>query len=394
MITLNAQNQQDSLDSQLDAVSFVLNLQKNVLAPSSNPELQGMDLDIDWFRGECHLSKQEYRELVLFIFGCDPFYNNFDANIKIHKADPGYKNKATGQYGETIVWNENIDDNEKVSYDVAVTLPGSWLEAKFDLYGQIQFIYVLTRKYLCRATRIDLGMNDYDKSFSLPNDVIPALCANNYTGFKSKEIIISDKGGKGFNGFTINCGSRQSDSYTRFYETTVKHGYNANRIENEFKGDKARMVQRYLCQRYDELQGCNAGLDKELERQLSMESLMIDIGQLVLGQIDFIDKSNIGSNGSLENCPRLNWWQKLLDTWCGKIKVTVPKSKPTLKTRYNWMWKQWRKTLAILDKGLGISVLWELLNDFSLSVYDELTDEEDMWVAVLQSKGRSALTRG
>lgn len=338
------------------------------------------EANIDWLRFELDCNEQTYRKIFCKFYEPNRNYMLKDLKIKIHPGDPGYTNKVVSELGQVIMWRKS-EIACRLPYHVAVILPGDYFS---NLSSKQQFKLLHWVKDNCpnvSITRIDAALDIYANILEL-SDIIEALSAKNYTGFAKKSMIFSDSNGQGFNGWSINLGSRESDSYTRIYHTGVKHNFNAIRFERELKGDCAKAYFQSLTA------NINKGFDCNLEELYKQIQFPQTLAMIAIGGFNFINRSEQYSNGSLEKCPDLCWWAKFKKAIGGQLRLRIPRNKTTLKSKIKWLNRQVAKTLKILTDGLGLNETLELLLNMMES--KELSPQDIMYVAILQEYGLSA----
>lgn len=182
-------------------------------------------------------------------------------------------------------------------------------------------------------TRIDLCFDDHAKKFPV-EWVYNEVGYKNYVGFRRFDTCgvtpagIKEHGLDGLE-FTFYFGSRESEKYTRVYETFKKHGYHAYRVECEFKGTCCRQVVDYI----KSLVG-----DSDSDYKV--------LYGLILGHIDFREESS-GNDHHLDRRDRLSEWQEYLDYIDFEaIRVTPISSEPSLLKTVRWLHKQVSRQLA------------------------------------------------
>ena len=377
-----------------NTIRLDLRLAGTVMQPGSE-ELK-FEVDCHWMRFHGLVSERDFRGLFLDIFGTDPLHVDHDARVKRYPADPGYSHKAMGEYGQFICWR---NPNEDGLYDVMVNLSGSWLHSKCGLLQSLELIVRLMDVYSLTPSRVDFALVDYRKVLSVFR-LIEAGAAGNFVGCRGFDCRLNGDSEQGLTGVTAYFGSRESDFYLRVYEMTVKHGCQGNRWESELKGDKCKLFCSYLREQLSKASGAFVDSSGSFNsdaymrfRESFTDGLAVLIAKHVLGQVDFIDKSKKRSSGSLDRCERLPWWQEFLDLVVGgqAVRIRVPVRQPSLKTRGDWMKRQWVKTLAVFYQGLGLEKFYDFVFCLIQDGIRKLKDEDLMWVAVLRNKGLAAL---
>jgi hypothetical protein len=244
-----------------------------------------------------------------------------------------------------------------------------------------------------------------------------------FAGYK----IQDDKEGRKFN---LNLGSRESPTYTRFYNhiwKTTNHISNENliqikelnsrdndnlesyRYEVEFHKKKAEKVVSELLKLFEgsgqkpnvgiwkgrsqieegdrvwveleqdygtvikwddnnecfEVELSNGAIEvyypNQLVSQSFNEKVANKIAYLCIGQVDFVAKSRYKGKRKSANkgdCKRLDFWQKVIDTIGGAIKITVTRTAPTMERSLNWMKWGVSGMLATFYEGLGEADFW------------------------------------
>ena len=263
---------------------------------------------------------------------------------------------------------------EEAKYDLILSLSGRPLAIFYqdnDLETPVKDFIVLTDLGL-HPSRLDLKFIDFDKVLDF-KELEKHGKLGNYRGVKrhksdipiqlSKESANSKRLIAKISGNTQAFGSRGSCHYYRFYMEKFVHDRDSYAYELELKNGKAKLaIEKFiLC------------LNKQLGNYPdgNLNQLFKDI---FLSQIDFIDRSLQNPyNGSLKECPRLNFWQKLTDyigkEW--KFRLSITKPETTLKTTWNWLKRQAKGFINILKKGSEqIGVDYKILIDY-LTVKDD-----------------------
>ncbi len=138
---------------------------------------------------------------------------------------------------------------------------------------------------------------------------------------------------RGGDGETFFFGSRSSESYVRIYDKRAERMDKGEddpghwiRVELELKGDKAQaVVEGYLGQGEEYLVG------------------------LLRGLLDFKEPS---SDETKARWPTAPWWAALLDG-AEKVRLSMPREKPTLERSKAWAHKQVAPTLAMVCAAEG-----------------------------------------
>jgi hypothetical protein len=182
------------------------------------------------------------------------------------------------------------------------------------------------------CVRFDIAGDDYSKELWNWHDVDDAARVKNFSGFDKRN----------FNGDydtapTIYFGSRKSEAMYRFYDKNVESGgvINANRMEIELKRSKAHQAFVAWLQP-------PAG-DEQMAAQI--------LAEFLVGNIDFIDRSEGDKN--LDRCPRLAWWQAVLDVVGRGVKLSPIYAVATIQKSADWLVFRVAPTLAMLERRMG-----------------------------------------
>lgn len=187
-----------------------------------------------------------------------------------------------------------------------------------------------------RATRIDFAVDDHTKSLFNFQTLVTAIADRNYGRFeyvdihspsyrRAKELAL---------GWSIYCGSPQSDKRVVFYDKSVESSgqIDAYRIELRLKDKKADLA-------FNHFTDLDSGNFETLAPPF--------IGALVAGAVTFCDRT---ASNKLSECPILPWWQTIIDVFGGELRLSLPKPRPTLETKTRWILNQVAPTLAVLKE--------------------------------------------
>ena len=333
---------------------------------------KSIDINVDYYRGI--IDKPEGVPLAIAADLMYLVYEKGDCVIEYRPS--GYRfdgfgkgyadiriNGLIGKYGYILLrlfkddWPGDIEESDKVAevarlfdewkpgYDwmlkgyaftyLQVELPGNYLE-RFTAKKNVRHIIYMEDTLGIRDTRVDLRIDDHGKK--VPVEEILRTQSNQCTGFrggvKPVNLCVGDylanPSPESLAEVTLNLASRESDRCCRIYPTLIKHGFDATRIETEFKGDHARAVTKVL---------------KEIPKGAEVEST---IAGLVIGWFDFKEASLTGVRASRRD--RLPWWQEFLDDLGSAIKVSVPRVSTTLEQKAKWLIGYTSRTLAMVNK--------------------------------------------
>lgn len=180
------------------------------------------------------------------------------------------------------------------------------------------------------CSRIDVRLDDFSRRLT-KETICAALDSGNYSGFKKYQLISN---GGGAIGWTINLGSRQSNSFTRIYDKGAESlgRIMSIRFETEYKDEKANAI-------FNHISDC-------VTPSLALKY----IHGLALGKVNFIERSD----KNLERCSMLTWWAEFLAYVDYQVcQVIVEKCESSIEKSKKWIEKQVEKTLALLHRTFG-----------------------------------------
>ena len=299
---------------------------------------------IHWIRG---VFTGSLVELIAMVKGMAKSHHQVYYNRAMTSGEH-YAHQVQFTCGSHIYFNQLSEDNlDLVKAVVEVT--GDACE-RLGGKGAVRAIWGL-KAIGTRFTRTDPKLRVSDKLISL-SQVVDAGESRNYSGVRKPPVShVSrdfDEHGRCIRYETHNFGSRSSSAMTRFYNPYVKHrveGYVD--IEAELKGDKAELF---------------AEMINQLPAGCSHEEIAYLIASVALGQIDFIERRD----KNLSRCPRLDWWQALIDVVLGGVGVLkIPASvyRPRLDRTMKWVERQVFGGMAAIKKHLGSKRFWAWFHD-------------------------------
>jgi hypothetical protein len=182
------------------------------------------------------------------------------------------------------------------------------------------------------CTRLDVSGDDFSKKLWSWDELDRAARAGDFAGFRKRRKVDDYE-----NGITFYFGDRTSEAMYRFYDKTAESGgvIDANRIEVELKGSKAD-------QAFEAWLRPAAGNEDEATQILA---------DFLAGNIDFIDRSEGDKN--LDRCPRLAWWQNILDLVGQGVKLSPIYPVATIQKTADWVVFRVGPSLAMLRRAMG-----------------------------------------
>ncbi|HEY9845095.1 MAG TPA: replication initiation factor domain-containing protein, partial [Candidatus Caenarcaniphilales bacterium] len=215
----------------------------------------------------------------------------------------------------------------------------------------------LLNRWNFKATRFDVAIDDFDKSLSF-DTLQETIKSGDYSRFKSWRVMQSSENNR--SGWTVYCGSHQSDKVTRIYdkEAESKGKIKSIRFETQLRNEIANQAFREF-----------AGIVGDQFEELGPTFL----GSIVTGAIDFVRRE---SGDRLERRERLPWWQGLVDRF-GQIRFAIVRPIQTAERKLDWVSRQVAPTLAVLHLGLGSSDFNSLMRNWIYSGRDRLIPRQE-----------------
>lgn len=197
--------------------------------------------------------------------------------------------------------------------DICLTLTQRLFD-KLTLKALAQALYNLVAIGPCKATRLDVYVDNFDGSLQLEN-VLAALKSGDFSSRCRQWSHIYERDRKDLLGETIYVGSRKSDSFFRFYN---------KELESEGKIKSIRM----------EYQSRD-----EVANTLFFTFLFTDnknwaelLFSLLLDRIDFRQRKH---RKDIKRGPRLPWWKRFVDN-LDNFRWNVIRSTPRLDSALGW----------------------------------------------------------
>lgn len=351
-----------------------------LLSDSYSDEVKRKDVDgeislfCDWITINGQLDETELTEFCFDIIGGE-FFNEKLEIIEEKKNKSFYRGGV--KYTKTIknVFGVNMDvtpiqDDER--YKVIVRLSGKAMGMLFrrnDLLGVASFLHYIDQ--------LGMSISRYDNTISDPckkldiTQVCEAILKKNYMYFRRAGTTTSSDSRKGVTGITLYLGSRQSECFYRLYDEYAKHKTVANRLEQELKDGKAKQVVNQLINYYNDYILATKKIDANMvqENYVCSQGDSVDqvtwkrfnneislyLKKILLGGLNFIDKSFKKANGSVKDCPVLEFWKDFKAYILSQntpIKLNSRVFKPSIRKKGEWMYKSVKGTLGMIRRGL------------------------------------------
>lgn len=198
------------------------------------------------------------------------------------------------------------------------------------LQATLWLITRLKREHNARFTRVDLAMDDYDKSIDHMN-VLRALLDKNYKGWKKKFIhsdLETDE-----QGFTYDLGTKNADSYVRFYNKSVesKGEFDCYRFERQCKDKYADEVVNALIYANEN----SNGNEETFENYIAKTICALSLGNARFVEVKRDERGRV-TNKNMDREKPLEWWKAFTDKIGEGIRIRKKSIKRTLQQTEEW----------------------------------------------------------
>ena len=304
--------------------------------PTSDTGVPGVEVHIDWLQGSFPLrALPDIKDLVETMTGF-PFPDETEGSR-------WYKTCWVNFAGAFIGTEPRTSHSDRCM----LSLPAKTL-AGLPVFSQKKIINALAALEF-KCTRIDPSIDDFTKAIS-PDLVRQTVEVGNQKGFSSNPytewISSGEVGSEMSNSYYIGRRGKSGSGkmvrcYTKYLES--KGEIDSIRFEVE-------MSQEYASTLFSSL----ASTPTSLWSRVLLAS--------ITGAIDFIDRT---FSPKLYECPRLDWWEKIVGD-DASIKISKPRKLKSITKSINWINKQVLPTLSIvLDYAVAMKrdvelYFWEL----------------------------------
>lgn len=355
----------------------------------------------------------QYGELKLFelhnlIFRLCPCYSDVEAlmqtKFKIAQGymsvhpdanEEHYKHKfSLESKGFELRFNLKINSRrEIIIQDLYLVLTGAYwslfeLEHTHEILRDLAYVYNFKK-----CNRIDLKFDDYGQRAPVKY-LLPAIKNGNLLNQKKIQPLLDRNGKKCYdeNGELIldikNYKYFQSQGTThylgydkkilRFYNTLLKHGFNAQRTELQVR-------EQYAQNTFDILIGTE------------LEDMKTKILEIILGAYEFKYYVNYPSWKPKCKAPMMQWWAEWINYVKGNlevIKIKIKRHKTTLEKKARWLLQsgnQVIKTLLIFWLGFGSEYFNQILEIVALRNSDKFTAKDMAMIEILETVDKDDL---
>lgn len=305
--------------------------------PVTNSSDNRFQVGIDWLQGTVPISTDEE------VIAIGDFLQAACKDVLVWS--PGtrckhgkvWENEARGGAGVLIAWTlpERPDEPGSLWFSLSAKV----CQRIGGTMQQCKFIQLMQSDYGAKFTRIDIAIDDFHKELKL-SAIVDTLREGNFSGFQRWNFFENSS-----KGWTINLGSRQSESIVRIYDKSVETNGEIDSIrwEKEVKSLKADELAKQI---------------SNLDFSKGEDVLSAELARFALGGINFIIKSDKNVN----RCQIVNWFSEFLSAFLEPIKLVVERIKPTLERSINWLKKSVAATLAVICQVKNESFIHELID--------------------------------
>lgn len=304
--------------------------------PVSNTGVADVEVHIDWLQGSFPLKSLPLVKEVVERETGFPFPDETTGSR-------WYKTCYTNFAGAYLATEPRVSHSDRCQ----LTLPASTL-AMLSVYKQKLIINALAELGF-KCSRIDPCIDDFTKTITphLIRETVEAgnqkgFSSNPYTQWHSSGEVLAEKScsyyvgrrGKSGSGKVVRC-------YTKYLES--KGEIDSVRFEIEMSEEYSRNLFSCLAMSHTAL----------------WSTIIVSC---ITGAVDFVDRS---FSSCLAECPRLDWWEKIVGD-DASIKVSKPRKLKSIKKSINWIKRQVSPTLSIvLDYAVAVGedvelYFWEL----------------------------------
>jgi hypothetical protein len=310
-----------------------------------NPPKKGYELSIDWLTLSYPIGG--YGESLSIIGLIEKTFSetiDYSPSRAVNRWGQTYRGSSSDSLRGTMLYSNPPKDGN--FGELRVYLPGKAL-ATATMNEIRDFCQISSEMFSASCARFDVAIDDYSKVLNL-DEVKSAQDKGNFAYVETIGYHESGERGGKDKGRTITFGSRQSESYSRFYDKNVesKGKIDAIRLEGEFKDSKAQQL----------FEQWTAFAFTDDEQQCAKL-----LAGAVLGAVRFCDRSSGDKN--LDRCEDLPWYKKLCDSVVSGFRLRVRKKERFLDDAVYWVEKAVIPTLSMIRKYMGDDVFLQWVYD-------------------------------
>lgn len=350
---------------------------------SSESVSAGVAISIDYLRFSGKgVPLEDFNNIVVSVGKAEDWVWFYERPRSLGQGCPSFQNHALNPNGAIVLFTLT-ESSGLVDYVFDVS--GTYLSRK-SIVDVWRFCHCLSF-HKVRFSRVDIAVTDTAKTLQICN-IEQAIKDKNYAYIKTASKVHKWAAtGEEFS--TMYCGSRQSTSFVRVYDTKPKHGFDGIRYENELKRGRAReFIKRFIgYDRNDCVTDSTGESDGFINNDIFGAYLQRQIAKVALGAVDFRKRDEGHSNKSISSCPRLQWWQDFIDmvTSGETARIPVPATPRSIERTINWWHRQVEKTLAIWRNGLGAWDFRSFIDKCASQGSERLNSVDEYWIRQIKS---------
>lgn len=341
----------------------------SMASPSQN---SGLTVCVDWLT--VTLKPQNFATLV----ECCEFVLDFFDDVATYQPDRGMRRgkwwASTAKSVRGVIIGYNFPAGTDSPGEALISIPPKALKVAKSQRRIRGMAAGLANVWGARCSRIDVALDDFDKSISY-EQVTEACEAGNFARANKFEplpgVLLRDaKATSAERGWTIYLGSRQSDKFLRYYNKSVESGgeIDSYRWEVEFKGHRAQQVfEDYI--KFDAF---------EFD-----ELAPVALSNYIVGAIDFVDRT---SGDRLERQEKLDWWEEFASRIGSGIRTLTRQCKAEISKKIAWIKKSVETSLALLQEAVGRAAFDSFFKACIQSGRKRYTKEHEALLAVYKTE--------
>lgn len=305
-------------------------------------------VNLDYLSIKTSIHPDRLEDFWKYVSDCN--YIRYEERPASNGSHEYYENRIEGTCG---IYGGDTLNAETGFYDCFARIPGKFFEGK-DAWRTWTYCVGLHQAYGCRATRLDIAVDDHYENAIPLKEMIEASDAKCNFHFRHRKTVSSGSCGEERD-TTEYFGSRESSSYARIYRHFFAVGSWAMRYEAEFKRALAARI-------FDEYCTLDFELDPSESPDIIQEAvqsydvqLQQWLGSIAVGCIDFRDKSSRKdeSKASIKDTVRLSFWQEFIDLIGSAIRFRAATVNRSVEKSCRFLSRQVSGVLAAFRQGLG-----------------------------------------
>lgn len=287
--------------------------------------------------------------------------------IEVKKIDchdqcrPGSAKKWDYYYRNAIgvrLYIRRSHDNFRIVDTLSLEFSGRPLSILIPRNNQLKVVemidFVSSLNKRVNTTRIDSTL-EFDHNLLDFQGCLKAILNQDFSGVEETDIILGVNAKTGIKYPTLYLGAVKSRKRICMYETLVKHGYSAIRIEARSKDRNAKLVREVL-------RGIYNGIGSNEEKARSINNFIRDY-TLSPSTFNFVDATSKKPWMKATDYRELPFWTQFKkDIGNQKIVYHLPKKQASIQRTMDWIDSKVSSTLNILNKCFGTEYLHHIID--------------------------------